>query len=55
MEWLNEDLKNEIKRIFEPRYKRTLTEEEILVIASNLVSYMEHYAKFIWRINNAKN
>lgn len=52
MEWLNEDLKKEIKKVFEPRYSRRLSGEEIYEIASNLTSYMEHYAKFIWRITH---
>ena len=27
MEWLNEDLKKEIKKVFEPRYLRQLSDE----------------------------
>jgi hypothetical protein len=52
MDWLNENLKMEIKKVFEPRYNKKLSGEEIQEIASNLVSYMEHRAKFIWRIKN---
>ena len=52
MKWLNEGLKKEIKKIFEPRYKRELSDQEVENIAFNLASYMEHCAKFIWRIKN---
>ena len=52
MEWLNENLKMEIKKVFEPRYNKELSVEEIQEIASNLVLYFEHQAKFAWRIKN---
>jgi len=52
MKWLNEDLKKEVREIFEPKYKRKLSDEEVVKIALNLVSYMENYAKFIWRIKH---
>lgn len=52
MKWLNKELKQEIKKVFEPKYGRKLSSEEVKEIAVNLASYVEHYAKFIWRINN---
>lgn len=55
MKWLNEELKRDIKKVFEPRYKRKLSDKEVESIASNLVTYIEHYTKFIWRINNEQN
>lgn len=47
--WLNEDLKKKIRKVFEPRYKRILTEDEVVSIANNLVALMETYAKYRWR------
>ncbi len=55
IKWLNEDLKKEVRNVFEPKYKRELSGEEVVEIALNLVSYMEHYAKFIWRIEHEQN
>lgn len=55
MKWLNGELKEDIKKVFEPRYKRKLSDKEVESIASNLVTYIEHYTKFIWRINNEQN
>lgn len=52
MEWLNRNLKMEIKKVFERRYNKKLSQEEVNEIALNIVSYMEHKAKFMWRIKN---
>jgi len=46
MNWLNENLKQKIKNLFEPRYKRILTAREIEDIAENLTGYMETIIKF---------
>ena len=55
MNWLNENLKQKIKDLFEPRYKRILTEREIEEIAENLTGYMETIIKFKLRYKNEKN
>lgn len=47
--WLNEDLKKEIKKVFEPRYKKSLTDDEVLEIAENLTDVMEAFLKMKWR------
>ena len=47
--WLNEDLKKEIRKIFEPRYKRSLTDDEVLEIAENLTDLMEAFLKMKWK------
>lgn len=47
--WLNEDLKKEIKKIFEPRYKRSLTDNEVIEIAENLTDVMEAFLKMKWK------
>ena len=47
--WLDGNLKKEVKKIFEPRYKRILTDDEVINIATNLVALMETYAKYRWR------
>ncbi|MEK7616579.1 MAG: hypothetical protein AAB414_00815 [Patescibacteria group bacterium] len=49
MNWLNEDLKKEIRKIFEPRYKRSLTDDEVLEIAENLTDLMEAFLKMKWK------
>lgn len=47
--WLNEDLKKEIKKVFEPRYKRSLTDDEVTQIAENLTDVMEAFLKMKWK------
>lgn len=47
--WLNEDLKKEIRKLFEPRYKRSLTDDEVTQIADNLTEVMEAFLKMKWR------
>lgn len=47
--WLNEDLKKEIRKIFEPRYKRSLTDDEVTQIAENLTDVMEAFLKMKWK------
>ena len=47
--WLNEDLKKEIKKVFEPRYKRSLTDDEVAKIAENLTDLMEAFLKMKWK------
>lgn len=55
MNWLNENLKQKIKNLFEPRYKRILTEREVEEIAENLTGYMETIIKFKLRYENKQN
>ena len=49
MNWLNEDLKKEIRKIFEPRYRRSLTDNEVTQIAENLTEVMEAFLKMKWK------
>ena len=44
-EWLTPELKTKVRNIFEPRYKRALTESEVEEIAVNLVGFFEVLAK----------
>ena len=44
--WLSNGLRQEIRSVFEPRYQRTLTEDEVLEIAENLTNFMESFLKF---------
>lgn len=46
--WLDENLKKEVRKVFEPKYKRKLTEEEVKDIANNLVMLVENSARFRW-------
>lgn len=54
MIWLTGELKQKIKSIFEPDYKRNLTDEEVITIAINLTDFMESYIKFRLRQNENK-
>lgn len=49
MNWLNEDLKKDIRKLFEPRYKRSLTDDEVVEIAENLTDLMEAFLKMKWK------
>lgn len=46
MNWLNEKLRLKVKQVFEPRYKRLLSDCEVEEIAYNLVSFVENVSKF---------
>lgn len=41
MSWLTKELKEEIRRVFESRYKTKLTEDDIWEIAENLTTGIE--------------
>ena len=43
--WLTPQLKEEVRKVFEPRYKRKLTEIEVVEIAKNLTGFVEAYSK----------
>lgn len=47
--WLTPQLKEEIRKVFEPRYKRPLADSEIIAIAQNLTSLLEIFFKMKWR------
>ncbi len=47
--WLTEDLKQKVKNIYEPRYKRKLSDTEAIHIAENLSEVIEILCKFKWR------
>lgn len=47
MNWLNENLRIEIKKVFEPRYGKELNDNEVNEVALNLVNYVEAKTKFI--------
>lgn len=47
--WLTEELKTDIRKVFEPRYKRELSNEEVIEIANNLVKFTGHIVKFTER------
>lgn len=52
--WLTPQLKEEIRKVFEPRYKRPLTDSEIIYIAQNLTSLLEIFFKMKWRADYGK-
>jgi hypothetical protein len=49
--WLTPYLATEVRRIYEPRYKRTLTDSEVRAIAENLTGLLEVFFKFKLRTN----
>lgn len=54
MQWLTEDLKTEVRKVFEPQYKKHLTDEEVEEVAKNLTDFMEAYLRFKWRAKYEK-
>ena len=46
---LSNSLKQELKTVFGPRYKRMLLDSEVITIVKNLVGVMEEILKFKWR------
>lgn len=49
-QWLTPELKNEIKFVFEPKYGRQISEDEVITIAENLTGYMETIIK--WKMKH---
>lgn len=47
--WLTNELRLEIKKVFEPRYRRTLSVSEVEEIAENLAGVVEEIVKLKWR------
>ena len=52
--WLTDEHKEEVRKLFEPRYKRKLQDSEVEEIAENLTGFMEAYLKFKWRQKQKK-
>jgi hypothetical protein len=46
--WLSDDLAQNIRVIFEPRYNRKLTDFEVSDIAENITNSMETLLKWGW-------
>lgn len=47
--YLNENLKLEVRKVFEPRYRRVLADNEVEDIAENLSVVVEEICKFKWK------
>lgn len=47
--WIDEELRKKVREVFEPRYKRGLSEAEVLEIAENLTGAMKAILRFKWR------
>ena len=54
MNWLTEELRLKVKKVFEQRYKKELTATEVEEIAINLSSFTENLIKFNWNNHYAK-
>ncbi|MEK7498185.1 MAG: hypothetical protein AAB656_04695 [Patescibacteria group bacterium] len=48
--WLNNSLRQRIKKIFENLYGRFITDQEVSEIAFSLTGFVENYLKFKWNI-----
>ena len=44
--WLNENLKMEIRKVFELRYKRVFSDVEVVEIAENFTELIEQILKY---------
>lgn len=53
--WITPQLKAEVCKVFEPRYKRPLTDSEIISIAENLTQLLEVFFKFKRRTYGVSN
>ena len=49
MSWITNELKQEVRKVFEPRYKRKLSDEEVVEIAENLSGVIEVIVKQKWK------
>lgn len=45
MNYLTDDLKSQVKQVFEPRYKRRLNDDEISDLAISLTDLVEAYCR----------
>lgn len=54
MEWITDELKAEIRKVFEPRYKRPLSDSEVIAIGENLTQLLEVFFKMKWRVSYGK-
>jgi len=50
--WLTEELQIKVRKVFEPKYERTLSDTEVISIAENLTMFMEHFFKFRYRMEH---
>ena len=53
--WLTDELKAEVRKVFEPRYKRPLTDDEVVGIAQSLTQLLEVFFKFRRRTYGTDN
>lgn len=49
MHWLTSELKQKVKDVFESRYNRKLSDNEIITIVENLTGVMESILKIRWK------
>ena len=53
--WLTPGLMKEVRDLYEPLYKKSLTDFEVYTIAENLSTFIEHYLKYKWRLIHGNN
>lgn len=51
--WLTDELQQKVRKMYEPKYQRPLSDLEVITIAENLVSFVEHTFKFRRRMEYA--
>ncbi len=49
MNWITKELEEEVRKIFQPKYNRELSKEEVKEIANNLTDSLETICKFRWK------
>lgn len=54
MKWLNKELQNDVRKLFEARYGKKMTDEDITEIAGSLVGLVENTLKSKWRQRHEK-
>lgn len=55
MQWLSKALKMKVRKHFQEKYKKRLSDKEIIDIAENLTGYMETIIKFKLKYENKQN
>lgn len=53
--WLTEELQQKVRKVFEPKYNRPLSNSEVITIALQHTQFMEHFFQFKWRLTYGTN
>lgn len=53
--WLTEELSIEVRKVFEPRFKKTLSDCEVFEIAQSLTVFMKTYCVMKYKNESSVN